>query len=144
VRKDDVEISGVSTQPGPSSALGRRVEVQQSRSPSVSMPTSRVIEPSPTTGVLSGKASIAETSCIELSSSSSEEHGYYSGEEVNFRDEPALPDTSNFSHISEEEMQGYVPAMVSPIAGIAATEGISFVLLNWFSIKLGTSSNISF
>jgi len=27
VRKDDVEILGVSTQPGPSSALGRRVEV---------------------------------------------------------------------------------------------------------------------
>ena len=108
------------------------------------MSASRVIAPSPTTGVLSGKASIAETSCVELSSSSSEEHGYYSGEKVDFGDEPALPDTSNFSHISEEEMQGYVPAMVSPIAGIAATEGISFVLLNWFFIKLGMSSSIFF
>jgi len=108
------------------------------------MPTSRVAEPSPTTGVFSGKASIAETSCVELSSSSSEEHEYYSDEEVDFGDEPALPDTSKFSHISEEEIQGYVPAMVLPIAEIAATEGISFVLLNWFSIKLGMSSNISF
>jgi len=125
VRKDDVEIPGVSTQPGPSSAHGRRVEVQQPGSPSVLMPTSRVIKPSPITGVLGGKASIAKTSCVKLSSSSSEEHGYYSSEEVDFGDEPALPDTSKFSHISEEEIQGYVPVMVSPIARIAATEGIS-------------------
>jgi len=109
---DGVEISGISAQPESSSAHGRRVEVQQPGSPGVLMPTLRVIELSPTTGVLSGKASIAETSCVELSSSSSEEHGYYSGEEVNFGDEPALPDTSKFSHISEEEIQGYVPAMV--------------------------------
>jgi len=108
------------------------------------MPTSRVIEPSPTTGVFNGKASIAGTSCVELSSSSSEEHGYYSGEEVNFGDELALPDTSKFSYISEEEIQGYAHAMVLPIVEIAATEGISFVLLNWFTIKLGMSSNISF
>jgi len=120
VRKDDVEIQRVSTQPGPSSAHGRRVEVQQPVSPSVLMPTSWVIEPSPTTRVLSDKASITETSCVELSSSSSEEHGYYSSEKVDFGDEPALPDTSKFSHISKEEIQGYVPVMVSPIARIAA------------------------
>ena len=112
VRKDGVEISGVSTQPGPFSAHGRSVEVQQPGSPSVLVSTLRVIEPSPTTGVLSGKVSITETSCVELSSSSSEEHGYYSGKEVDFGDEPALPDTSKFSHISEEEIQGYVPMMV--------------------------------
>ena len=102
--------------------------MQQPGFPSVLMPTSRVIDPSPTTGVLGGKASIAETSCVELSSSSSKEHGYYSGEEVNFGAEPALPNTSKFSHISEEEIQG--PVTVSPIARIAATEGIFFVLLN--------------
>jgi len=144
VRKDDVEILGVLTQPGPSSAHGRRVEVQQPGSPSVFMSASRVIKPSPTTGELSGKASIAETSCVELSSSSSEEYGYYSGEEVNFGDEPALPDTSKFLHISEEEIQGFVPVTVSLIARIIATEGIFFVLLNWFPIKLGMSSNIFF
>jgi len=104
VMKDDVKIPGVSIQPGPYSAYGRRVEVQQPGSPSVLMPTLRVIEPSSTTGVFSGKASIAETSCVELSSSSSEEHGYYSGEDVDFGDELALPDTSKFSHISEEEI----------------------------------------
>ena len=112
--RDDVKILGVSTQPGSSSAHEGRVEVQQLGSPSVLMPTSRVAEPSPTTGVFSGKASIAETSCVGLSSSSFEEHGYYSGEEVNFGDEPALPDTSKFSHISEEEIQGYDPVTVSP------------------------------
>jgi len=78
------------------------------------MPTSWVIEPSPTTRILSGKALITETSWVRLSSSSSEEHEYYSGEEVDFGDEPTLPDISKFSHISEEEMQGYIPAMVPP------------------------------
>jgi len=77
-------------------------------------------------------------------SSSSEEYEYYSGEEVNFGDEPALPDTSKFSHILEEEMQGYVPAMAPPTVEIATTEGISFTLLNWFSIKLGQCFNPSF
>ena len=144
VGRDDMGILGVSTQPGPSSAHGRKVEVQQPGSPSVLIPTSRVVDPSPTTGVLSGKVSIAETSCVELSSLSFEEHGYYSGEEVNFGDEPVLLDTSKFSHISEEEIQGYVPMMVSPIARIAVIEGISFVFLNWFSIKLGISSTIFF
>ena len=81
--------------------------MQQPGSPSVLMSTSRVVDPSPTTGVFSGKTSITETSCVELSSSSSAEHGCYSGEEVNFGDEPALPDTSKFSHISEEEIKGY-------------------------------------
>ena len=71
------------------------------------MPTSRIVEPCPTTGVLSGKAPTTETSWLHLSSLSSEEHEYYSGEEVDFGDEPTLPDTRKFSHISEEEMQGY-------------------------------------
>ena len=83
--------------------------MQQPGSLSVLMPPSQVVDPSPTTGVLSSKVSIAETSCVKLSSSSSEEHGYYSGEEVDFGDEPALPDTSKFSHISEEEIQGCDP-----------------------------------
>ena len=81
------------------------MEVQQPGSPSVLMRTLRVVDPSHTTGVLSGKVSITETSFVELSSSSSEEHGYYSGEEVDFGDEPALPDTSKFSHISKEEIR---------------------------------------
>ena len=130
VGKDDIEIPGVSTQPGSSSVQERRDEVQQPGSPNVLIPSSRVVDPSPTTRVLGGKVSIAETSCVELSSSSSEEHGYYSGDEVNFGDEPALPDTSKFSHISEEEIQGCDPVTVSPIATIAATEGTLLVFLN--------------
>ena len=134
VGRDGVEILGISAQPEPSSAHGRRVEVQQPGTPSVLMPTSRVIEPSPTTGVLSGKASIAETSCVELSSSSSEEQGYYSGEEVDFGDEPALPNTSKFLHISEEEIQGYVPVMVSPIGRIAAVSYTHLTLPTIYSV----------
>ena len=108
------------------------------------MPTSRVAEPSPTTGVLSGKAPITETSWVQLSSSSFEEHEYYSGEEVDFGDELALPNTGKFSQISEEEMQMYVPAMVPLTGEIATAEGISSILLNCFSVKLGRCINISF
>jgi len=62
VERDDIEILGVSTQSGPSSAHERRVEVQQPGAPSVLMPSSWVVKPSPTTGVLSGKTQITETS----------------------------------------------------------------------------------
>ena len=45
VGRDDVEILGVSTQPGSSSVQERRDEVQQPGSPIVLMPSSRVISP---------------------------------------------------------------------------------------------------
>ena len=93
-----------------------------------------MVDPSPTTGVLGGNVSIAETSCVELSSSSSGEHEYYSGDEVDFGDEPALPDTSKFSHILEEEIQGCDPVTVSPIAIIAAAEGTLVVFLTWLPL----------
>ena len=130
--------------PATSLAQEKEVEAPQPSSPSVLMPASRVVEPSPTIRVLSGKALITETSWVQLSSSSSEEYEYYSGEEVDFSDEPTLPDTRKFSHISEEEMQVYVPAMVPPSGEIATTEGISSILLNYFSIKLERCFNISF
>ena len=50
----------------------------------------------------------------------------YSGEEIDFGDEPALLDTSKFSHITEEEILGYDPVTASPIEMIAATEGAFF------------------
>jgi len=87
------------------------------------MPTSRVVKPSPTTGVLGGKAPITEVSLIQVPSSSSE-HSYYLRDKVDFGDELALPNTSKFSHISEEEMQVYFPTMVPPSGGITITEGI--------------------
>ena len=81
--------------------LKREVEVQQPGSPNVLMPTYRVMELSPTIGILSGKAPITETSWVQLLSSSFEEHAYYSDKEVDFDDEPTLSDTSKFSHVSE-------------------------------------------
>ena len=95
------------------------------------------MEPNPTTGVLSGKALITEPSRVQVSSSSSEEHDYYSGEEGDFGDEPALPDTSKFLYISEEEMQVYVPAMVPPSGEVTTTEDISSIPLNYFPVELG-------
>ena len=62
VERVEVDIPGVSIQPETSSAQERGAEVQQSGSPNVLMPTSRVVQPSPTTGVLSGKALITESS----------------------------------------------------------------------------------
>ena len=105
--KVEVEVSSqpkVSIRPAAYLAQERGMEVQQPGSSSILMPTSWVVKPSPTTGVLSGKAPITEASLVHVLSSSSEEHSYYSGDEVNFGDEPTLPDTSKFSHISEEEM----------------------------------------
>jgi len=96
------------------------------------MPSSRVVDPSPTTGVLGGKVSIAEASYVALSSSSSGEHEYSSGDEVDFGDEPAPPDPSKFSHITEEEIQGCDPVTVSPIATIAPAEGTLIVFLTRF------------
>ena len=68
-----VEVSsqmGVSIQQAVFSAQ-ERVEVRQPGSPSVLMSASRVVEPSPTTGLLSGKALITEVSLVQVSSSSS-------------------------------------------------------------------------
>ena len=108
----------------------RRDEAQQPGSPVVLMPSSRVVDPSPTTGVFTGKAPIAEASHVELSSSSSGEDRYDSGDEVDFGDEPVLPDPSKFSHISEEEIYGRDPVTASPPAAVASAEGtLSAVLL---------------
>ena len=107
------------------------------------MPTSRVVEPSPTTGVFSGKAPVTEASLVQVSSSSSEEHSDYSGDKVNFSDEPALPNTSKFSHKLEKEMQVYVPVMVPPSEEIIVTESISFIPLNYFPIELDKCFNVS-
>ena len=98
----------------------------------------------PTIELLSGKAPITEVSLIQVPSSSSEEHGNYSGDEVEFGDELTLPDTSKFSHISEKEMQAYVPAMVPPSGEVTTIEDISSIPLNYFSIELGRYFNASF
>ena len=62
-------------------------------------------DPSPTTGVFKGKAPVTEASHAELSTSSSAEESDFE-DEVNYGDEPAPPDPSKFSHISEEEIHG--------------------------------------
>ena len=80
-------------------------------------------------GVFGGKASIAEASRVELSSSSSEGEGYDSGDEVDFNDEPILLDPSKFSHISEEEIYGCDPVTASPPAAVASAEGTLFAVL---------------
>ena len=130
VSRADVEIPGVSIQPGSSSASERREEAQQPGSPSVLIPSPRVVDPSPTTGVFGGKAPIAEASRVELLSSSSGEDRYDSGDEVDFGDELAPLDPSKFSHISEEEIYGCDPVTASPPAAVASAEGtLSTVLL---------------
>ena len=100
------------------------------------MSASPVAKPSPTSGLLSGKSPITEVSLVQVSSSWSEKHGDYSGDKGDFGDEPALPDTSKFSHIFEKEMQVDIPAMVPPLGEVTTTEGISSFPLNYYPIEL--------
>ena len=60
---------------------------------------------------------------VQVSSSSSEEHDYCLRDKVDFGDELTLPNTNKFSHILEEEMQAYVPAMVPPSGEVTTAEG---------------------
>ena len=73
-------------------------------SPRILMLTSQVTEPSPTTGILSGKVSVTEAFFAQVPSTTSEEHVDYLGDELDFSVEPSLLETSNFTHISEEEI----------------------------------------
>ena len=94
--------------------------------------------------MFSGKALITKAPLVQESSSLSEEHSYYSGDEVDFGDKLALPETSKFSHISKEEMQVYIPAMVPPSGEVTTTEGISSIPLNYFPLEFGKCFNTSF
>ena len=100
--RTEVEVptqSRVSTQLKVPLAQEERVKVQQPGSPNVLMPTSQIAEPIPTIALLSGKAPVTKVSLVQVSSSSSEKHVDYSGDEVDFGDEPALLDTSDRTHI---------------------------------------------
>jgi len=77
----------------------------------------RTVDPSPTTGVIGGKAPVTEASRVELSSSSSAEESDFE-DVVDYGDEPAPPDPSKFSHISEEELHGCEQLTTSPLAVI--------------------------
>ena len=68
------------------------------------MLTPRVAEPSPTSGLINGKAPAIEASFVQVPSSSSEEQVDFLGDEYDFGDQPAPLDTSKYLHISEEEM----------------------------------------
>jgi len=70
------------------------------------MPTSRAPKCSLITGLVGGKAPTTGASRIQVSSSSSEEHVDYSGDDHDFGNEPApRPDTGKFSYMTKEEMQ---------------------------------------
>ena len=130
MERAEVEIptqSEVSTQLEVTSAQEERVEGQQLGSPSVLMSTPQVTEPSPTMRLLSGKALVTEASFVQVPSSSFEEHVDYSGDKLYFGDEPAPPDNSKFSHISEEEMQVDILETSLPLEGTATVEGISSI-----------------
>ena len=92
------------------------------------MPTPRVPECSPTTGLVGGKAPITGTSLIQVSSSLSEERVDYSGDDYYFGHEPAPSlDVSKFSHMKEKEIQVVVPETELPLGKTATTKGILFI-----------------
>ena len=84
-------------------------------SPNIMMPTSRAPKCSLTTGLVGGKAPTTGASRIQVSSSSSEEHVDYSGDDHDFGNEPApRPDTCKFSHIMEEEIKWLLQGGTAP------------------------------
>jgi len=96
------------------------------------MSTLWVAEPSPTTGLISGKASAIEVLSVQMLSSSSKEHVDFSGDEYDFSDLAAPPDISKYSHIFEEEMQVDVPATALLSEEVTTTEGISSIPLDHY------------
>jgi len=113
----DVEIPGVAAQLKSPSAHERRDEAQQLGSPSVFIPSPRAVDPSPTTGVIGGKAPIVDSPRTDLSSSSFSGASMFE-DEVDYGDEPAPPDQSKFFHISEEEMYVGESSSAPPVAAI--------------------------
>ena len=133
--EEDVEIPGISTQPESPSAHEGRDEVQQPGSPSVFISNPRAVDPSPTTGVIGGKAPVAQLPRVALSSSSSSGESDFE-DKVDYGDEPA--DQGGFFDVSEEEQHEGEPSMApSPLATIAPTEGIlfSFCLILSFHVE---------
>ena len=63
------------------------------------MPALKVVESSLTIGPISGKASVAKASLVQVSSSSSESNDHHIGHES------APHDASKSLHVAEEEMQ---------------------------------------
>ena len=104
--------------------LGERVEMQPG-SPNIIMPTPKAPECSMTTGLVGDKAPTTRASLIQVSSSSSEEGVDYSGEDHDFSNEQAPhPDTSKFSHMTEEETQVAASRMELPLGYTTTTDGI--------------------
>ena len=115
----DVDIPGIYVRPGSLLAHEGRDEVQQPGSPSVFITSPRAVDPSPTTGVIGGKAPVAEVSREALSSSSLSGESEFE-DVVDYGDEPTFPDPRKFSHISEEEMYGGESSTVSQPAIVPA------------------------
>ena len=96
---------------------GKEVEIQLS-SPSIMMLALKVIESSPTTGPISGKAPVVEASLVQVSSllSESDEHDIGS--------KSAPYNASELLHVAKEEMQMAPPESELLFKEIATDEGI--------------------
>ena len=100
----------------------------QSGSPNVMMPTLKAPECSLTTRLVGSKAPTTGASLIHVSSSSSEEHVDYSGDDHDFGNEPApRPDTCKFSHMTEEEIKWLLQGGNCPLE-IFLPLGVFFLL----------------
>ena len=108
---------------------GEGAEAQPS-SPSIMMSALKVIESSPTTGLIGGKAPAAKVSLVQVSSSSSE------GNDHDVGPEPASYDANEPSHVAEEETQVIPPETELLSKGIATAEGIFSFLPMSFHVEI--------
>jgi len=92
---------------------GEGAEVQPG-SPSIMMLALKVVESSPTTGPIGGKAPAAEVPLVQVSSSSSE------GDDHDVGPEPASHDASETLHMTEQETQ-VIPSETELLAKEIAT-----------------------
>jgi len=113
-----VEGSQLEAPLAPLMTSGKGVEAQPS-SPSIIMSALKVVESSPTTVPIGGKAPVAEVSLVQVSSSSSK------GDDPDVGTEPASHDANEPSHVAGEETQ-VIPLETELLSkGIATAEGIS-------------------
>ena len=96
---------------------GKGVEMQPS-SPSIMILALKVVESSPISAPIGGKALFAEVSLVQVSSSSSE------GDDHDIGPKPASLDASKSLHVVEEEMQVTPPEIELPSKKITTAEVI--------------------
>jgi len=117
---EGIEVAGEPQSEAPLASWmtsGEGAETQPG-SPSIMMPTLKVIECSPTTGPIGGKAPVAEVSLVQVLSSS------FEGDDRDIGLEPTYHNASEPLHVVKKETQVIPPEIELLSEGITTAESI--------------------